>query len=305
MKAVLCRNATPFTPDGRLDESGFAEMMERFVDARVGVYIGTAGSGESHALSNAELHRLYRIGVEVGAGRIPVYANPPEQHTPAATIEQSLIAANAGIEVVNVYGPAGWHGFKPTDAELLAFFDEVLSAVQHPVALNPNGTMGYVPSVKVVAEITRRHRQVVHINLATEGDAYYLAMRDALDPSIRLYVNMAGSAQLLQLGAAGVLTAEATIIPRTFRRYLDGFEARDIEGMNRAYAECLRFSQYVRKWGPSNARWLKMAARVLGLPGGGGLRPPYRFPPDDQMQTFADGLGALGIPEIDELLRAK
>ncbi|MEJ0097563.1 MAG: hypothetical protein WDM84_06020 [Bauldia sp.] len=115
---------------------------------------------------------------------------------------------------------------------------------------------------------------------------------------------MAGSAALLNMGASGILTAEATLIPKTFRRYLDHFEKGEIDAMNGEYRHCVRLGQFVRAWGPSNARWLKMAMRVLKLPGGeGGLRPPYRMPPDAELRKFAEGLLALGIPEIQEQAR--
>ncbi|MEJ0097561.1 MAG: dihydrodipicolinate synthase family protein [Bauldia sp.] len=105
-RTILCRNATTFARNGDIDEDAFRAFMQRFVDADVGVYIGTAGSGESHALSRDELFRLYSIGVEVCRGKVPVNANPPEQHTAKATLEQTLVAAKAGVDVVNIYGPA-------------------------------------------------------------------------------------------------------------------------------------------------------------------------------------------------------
>ena len=53
------------------------------------------------------------------------------------------------------------------------------------------------------------------------------------------------------------------------------------------------------------ANWLKMAMRVLKIPGWeGGLREPYRMPPDEEVQKFADGLLRLGLREIDEQARA-
>ena len=60
----------------------------------------------------------------------------------------------------------------------------------------------------------------------------------------------------------------------------------------------------VGKWGPSNPRWLKIAMKVLKLPGGeAGPRAPYRLPDQDELQRFADGLVKLGIPEINEQAR--
>jgi len=48
-----------------------------------------------------------------------------------------------------------------------------------------------------------------------------------------------------------------------------------------------------------------MAMRIFKLPGWqGGLREPYRMPPDEEVQRFQDGLLRLGLPEIEEQARA-
>lgn len=302
--SLVCRNPTPFALDGSFDEKGCRAMMERFAQADIGVYLGTAGSGESHTMTRDELARLYAIGVEVCKGRVPVYANPPEQHTARETLEHSRIAAEAGAEIVNVYGPAGKHGFKPTDAELLDFFETVLGKFDHPVALNPNPIIGYLPKPQIVAEICRRYPQVVAINFAGEGDGYFVALRDLVGERIALYVGLSGSANLLALGATGLISVEAMIAPKTTRAYLDHYLAGRTAEMAKVHAQCIRLGQYTRKWGPSNARWLKMAMRVLKLPGGTGtVRPPYLMPPEPELQAFAKDLVALGIPEIEEQAR--
>src|SRR5262249_19087715 len=110
MKSIplICRSATVFAPDGRFDEHTQRQFLQQFIESRHGIYVGSAGSGESHALTIDELKALYKAAVAECKGKIPVYANPPEQHTPAKTLEHSLIAAEAGAEVVNIYGPSSW-----------------------------------------------------------------------------------------------------------------------------------------------------------------------------------------------------
>src|SRR5690242_10640382 len=103
---LICRVATTFDAEGRLDEDAFRQYLQRFVDNKIGVYLASGGSGEGHALTLDELRHVYTIGVAVCRGKVPVYANPPEQHTAEATLEHSLIAVDAGVELVNVYGPS-------------------------------------------------------------------------------------------------------------------------------------------------------------------------------------------------------
>src|SRR5688572_22450083 len=130
---LYCRTATTFAPDGALDEDAFHQYLQRFIDARIGVYLASAGSGESGAMTADELRRVYRTGVDACKGKIPVHGNPPEKLSVRETLEHIRLAIEGGVEIVNVYGPAGWHGFRPTDDEVFAFFAELLSDLKHPV----------------------------------------------------------------------------------------------------------------------------------------------------------------------------
>jgi dihydrodipicolinate synthase/N-acetylneuraminate lyase len=302
---LLCRTATTFRPDKTLDEDALAAFLTRLVDCDLGVYLGSAGSGEGHALSPDELRRVYRIGVEVSGDRVQANANPPEQHTVANTIAHAQIAIDAGINVINLYGPTTWHGFKPNDAELTAYFDEVLAEIKHPIALAPNPIIGYTPSPALVADICNRHHQVVAVNLAGLRDSYFLQVQDALTRDVEIYVPFMSSLHTLGMGATGLLGAEANILPKTFRRYIDLYQAeeRDEAELATVYAHLLRFNAYVAPWHTSSPRWIKMAMLALDLPGAaGGVRDPYRLAGAEELDRFATGLAKLQIPELDEML---
>jgi 4-hydroxy-tetrahydrodipicolinate synthase len=299
-----CRTVTTFDADQHLDERALGAFLERLVQANLGLYLGSGGSGEGHALTPDELSRVYRVGVEVAAGRVAANANPPEQHTVSATVAHAELAIKAGVDVVNIYGPTTWHGFKPTEDELEAYFDDVLGLVQHPVALAPNPIIGYTPSAPLIARLCDRHHQVQSINLAGLRDDYFLRLKDALHRDVDVYVPFRSSLHTLGLGAAGLLGAEANILPRTFRRYLDLYQAGD-DRLAAVYAELLRFSDFVAPWQAASPRWLKMAMTVLRLPGAaGGTRVPYRPAPPAELARFRAGLEALEVTEIRERLAA-
>ena len=291
---------------GELDEEAFRRFLQRFVDAKLGVYLASAGSGEGHALKWEELKRVYEIGVAVCKGKIPVNANPPEQHTARMAREHTLLAIAAKVDVVNVYGPASWHGFKPTDQEYLAYYDDVLNGIHYPIAIAPNPVIGYMPSPALIVEVCRKHRQVVAVNLSGVGTDYFLELKALLPrQDVEIYVPFPDSFNTLQLGGTGLVSMEGNILPKTFRRYLDCYEQKRFDEMASIYADISRFIRYVRRWQSSTPRWLKMAMRILKLPGWeGGVREPYRMPPDAEVQKFADGLLGLGLPEIEEQARA-
>jgi 4-hydroxy-tetrahydrodipicolinate synthase len=302
---LICRTATTFAPDGSLDVAAQEQFLQRLVDCGLGLYLASAGSGEGHALDQDEIRRLYQVGVSVGGGRVPVNANPPEAHTSRRSIEHAQLAAGCGVDAVNIYGPTAWHGFRPTDSELMAYYDEVFAEVRHPTALAPNPVIGYTPSPRVIADICAKHHQVVAVNLAGLNDYYFIQLQDALTRPVEIFVPFMSSLHTLSMGAAGLLGAEANILPRTFRQYLDLHAAGRLGELGEVYAHLYRFSRFVSPWHSASPRWIKMAMAVLGLPGGrGGPRGPYRMPGPDELERFAADLSALGIPEITDLLAA-
>jgi dihydrodipicolinate synthase/N-acetylneuraminate lyase len=303
---LFCRIATPFTKTGEFDEEALRKFLQRFIKSKIGIYLGSAGGGESHALTWQELQRIYEIGVEECGGKIPVYANPPEQYTVRATREYISQAIEAGVDLVSIYGLASRHGMKPTDLELALYFKEVLAGVKHPMSLAVNQPiMGYMPKPAVIADVCNKHHQIQAINLSHGSDGFFLQLKDRLKRDIPIYVHLGGSLNKLTMGARGIFGTEANLIPKTQRSYLDAYESRDFRKLGRVYADLTRFNEHVLQWYPSVARAIKMGMRLLKLPGGeGGLREPYRMPPAKEYKRFADGLLRLGIPEIEAQARA-
>jgi dihydrodipicolinate synthase/N-acetylneuraminate lyase len=296
--------ATVFARDGRFDESTMRRYLQRQIEARLGVYLGSGGNGETHAMSVEELSRLYGVGVEECKGKVPVHANLPEEHTAEQTIAQARIAVAAGVEALHLYTVEGRHGYVPTEAELIGYFDDVLAAIQHPVVIAVNPTMGYIPRPQVIAEICRRHEQVIAVRLSAQRDIYLLNVQDALGRAIHCHWQLgSGALDPLALGTS-LFAAEANVIPQTFRRFVDLAQAGQLAAAGEVLGQIRRFNQLVMEWGPC-ARWIKMAMKFLKLPGWeGGLRRPYLMPTDDVVIDFGERLLQLRIPEIDAMARA-
>ncbi len=303
--SLYCFAATPFTTAGEVDEDALRQFLQRFIDARIGVYLGSGGGGEGHALTVPELRRVYEIGVETCKGKIPVHANPPEQHTARLAREHVALAIDAGIEVVHLYHFPGWHGMRPTDPEIVAYYESVISATKHPMTISVNPSMGYTPKASLIAGICNKYPHIVAAKLSSVPDAYLADLMEMVKRDISYHVQPAGSMNALAMGVDGIFSTEANIVPKTLRLYLDLYEQGRFDESAAAYADLRRFDQYVRKWNPSIPRWIKMGMKALKLPGGeGGPRAPYRLPPPEEMERFTEGLLKLRVPEIEEQARA-
>ena len=128
-----------------------------------------------------------------------------------------------------MYTLEGRHGMKPTDRELITYFDDVLSVIDHPVCIAVNPTIGYIPKPAVVAEIVRRHPQVSAVRLSHQPEIYLIDLQDMIDREIAYYFQFnSGTLGPLALGAT-LFSAEANILPKTFRQFLDLYEAGKLD----------------------------------------------------------------------------
>jgi 4-hydroxy-tetrahydrodipicolinate synthase len=300
---ALCHNVTTFTSDGEFDEDAYRQSVNRLVESRIGISAASGGSGESHALNVDELRRVYRASVEEAKGKVPVESNQPEQHTAKLTIEHARIAIEEGVDSVGLYGPSGLHGYRADDEEFAHFFDVVLAEIKHPVMLNANPMMaGAKPAT--IAAIANKHPQVVAFtNSGQTGDGYFIALQDALERDIEIYVGIQGSMNTFAMGAAGNMVGIGNIVPKTVRRYQDAWDAGDLAAASAAYRDLRRFEDYTKQWKAAWPRAYKMSMRIFKLPGST-LHEPYLPASDAELEKFQRGLLALDIPEINQLARA-
>lgn len=296
--------ASIFSPDGGLDVPGFQGYLRRQIDAKLGVYLGSGGNGETHAMTPDELSQMYRLGVETCRGKVAVHANLPEEHTAEATIAQARLAVEAGVAALHLYTLEGRHGYRPTDRELMGYFDDVLSEITHPVVIAVNPTMGYIPKPGTLAAIINRHPTIIGARLSSQPQIYMIDLQDSVNRPIEYHWQFgSGTLDPLAMGAT-LFAAEANILPATFRRLIDHYEAGRMTEAGKALADMRRFNRLIMQWGPC-ARWIKACMKIFKLPGWeGGLRKPYLMPPDDELATFTTALLRLRIPEVDAMARA-
>src|SRR5580704_16023402 len=127
---------TPFDREGRLDEDGLRRHLRRLGTAGLIVYLAGSGSGEGNALSLAETRRVFEVGVEELKGKTSVRAMGVEPRTANQLIEIAGIAAETGLDAMQVYSLDAGHGVKPSDRELEQYFTDILEAIKLPAILS-------------------------------------------------------------------------------------------------------------------------------------------------------------------------
>jgi dihydrodipicolinate synthase/N-acetylneuraminate lyase len=162
--------------------------------------------------------------------------------------------------------------------------------------------VGYVTPVDLVAKLTRDYPLVREINIMGPPMSYFVQLRDQARPDVKLNTGIANLLLSLPLGANGCLCAEPNIIPKVCRAVVDHWVKGDQQAAGEALTNVIRFGNIVNQWAPSTARWIKMALKILDLPGGNGVvREPYLLPGEADQKKMADQFAAMGLKELEGL----
>lgn len=263
---------TPFTEDGTLDEDGLRAHCRRLADAGIGVYLGGSGSGEGYTLSATELRRVLEIGVEELQGRVPVRAMGVEPRTAAEMIGVARVAADVGVDAVQVYSLDMGHGNRPGPAELERYLSDVLDAAELPVVLSSHQAAGYYLPPDLLDRLLDRYDLIVGVHCTNLDVSYLVRVLDAVGG--RADVHVGGPAQALPclaLGGQGFLSSEGNLAPRLCVAVVDAYARGDLAASHDAWARVFRLFTETRRLGGIVAT--KAALSVLGL-AGGAPRPP-------------------------------
>lgn len=201
---------TPFTAEGKLDETTFRRLVKRQIDRGITFLVPCGTTGESPTLSHDEKLRIVKITVEESAGRVPVVAGAGGYDT-AEVIgmvqEFTALGADAILSVTPYYN-------KPSQAGLIAHYHAVAAATKLPIILysvmprtNVNIEvptvleLAQIPNIIGVKEASGNIGQIASIIHRAPKDFLVLSGDDAI------------TLPLVALGGHGVISVASNEIP--------------------------------------------------------------------------------------------
>jgi len=260
---------TPFKKDLSLDEEGLRRLVRSQVENRIHGIAPLGVTGESPALTDAEVARLVEIVVDEAGGRCRVAPD-----TCSCNLEQTMsrvrLYADLGCDYAVVFAP---FLVLPTQEGLIDFYRRVADASRIPVIVH-----NAPERVGVNVEPKTYGKLIGHGNIIATKDG-----NKQLDHLAKILCLARGSTfsvftgkdttcfPLMSFGGSGVFTVAGNILPAVMRDLVDFFlqgkteEARQLHFKYYELFEALRLE--------TNPMAVKEALALLGLPGGP-LRPP-------------------------------
>jgi dihydrodipicolinate synthase/N-acetylneuraminate lyase len=292
---------TQFDQNGAVDETAFRAHLRRLRDAGVGVYVAGSASGEGFSLTPDEVDRVLAISIEELKGHVSVRAMGCEVRHAEETKDFLRRIAHHPVDAVHIFPPEMGHATKPTEAELLAYYTDVIATTRLPVILSCYQTLGFdVPPSLIDSLLHRFQRQIVGFFYGGHDVRYLSRMIEAFADKIE--VHCAGPAHALttlSLGGHGFMGHEGNLAPKLAHSVITAFEQGDHATLRSSFSRLMAISRiHYRHGGPVRA--MKPLLDALGLQGGTVRLPRMAIGSKALEGVLRDTL-ALNIPELQGL----
>ncbi len=215
---------TPFR-EGAIDHRALDELVDYVIAGGVHGLVPCGTTGESPTLSPEEQADVIRAVAKRAGGRVPVAAGAGTNDT-AKTVSLSKAAVRAGADGLMIVAP---YYNRPNQRGLYQHFSEVARGVDVPILLyNIPGRCGVEIANETIARLHEEHSNIVAVKHATgsiDGASELAAMSHIAilsgDDTLTL--------PLMSLGAVGVVSVVANLLPRETASMVDAALADDWE----------------------------------------------------------------------------
>jgi 4-hydroxy-tetrahydrodipicolinate synthase len=229
---------TPFTAEGRIDESAFRNVVRFTLSKGVhGVCVG-GSTGEGHTLKTEELARLIEITTEEVDGRVPVVAGVIANSTGDA-IERSKAVARfpiAALQVTPVH-----YVFKPSEDATVDHFARLTDAVDVPVVIYNVIPWNYL-SPSLLVRIMSGNPGVIGVKQSA-GDLKLMADLMLTVPAGKIVLTAVDALLYpsFAIGAHGTIAANPAAVPGVCVALWDAVQRGDHGSAHEIHRALLRF----------------------------------------------------------------
>lgn len=289
LKGSLVAIVTPFKDDV-LDENGLRQNLRFLIKNGSHGIVPCATTGESPSLSDDEYERIIKITVDETAGKLPIIAGAGTNST-TKTIKLMHRAQDFGATALLVVTP---YYNKPSAEGLFRHYQAVSAETDLPIVIyNVPGRTGTNILPTTVSRLARECKNIVAIKEAS-GNLEQISELALLLPEN--FAILSGDDSLtfpmLAIGAQGVISVCANILPREVSQMCERFFAGDIEQARALHLKM--FPVMKALFIESNPVPLKKAMELMGLAAGKPRLPLAEISPENT-RLLKDKLVEFGI----------
>lgn len=278
---------TPFNADGSVNYDKLGELIEFHIKNHTDALCILGTTGEASTLEFDEEEKIVKFAVEKAAKRIPLIFGSGSNSTKTA-IDYTVKYANMGADALLVITP---YYNKTNESGMIKHFQAVADASPKPIIMyNVPGRTGCSISVHAV-EVLSKHPNIIGIKEASGDLTYAGKIARYLNDDFRMYSgNDDIVVPLLSIGASGVISVWANIMPQTVHDMVFDYLNGDVRKAAKTQLEYLDLIHGL--FLETNPIPVKAAMNYLGY-NVGALRAPL----DEMSQGKFDVLK----PELDKM----
>lgn len=250
---------TPFKENGEVDEDKIREFVNYHIENGTAGIVPCGTTGEAPTLTFSEHEKVIKIVVEEVKGRIKVIAGAGSNNTDRAielTKYAKKLGADAALSTCPYYN-------KPTQRGLYEHYRKIAEEAKFPIMLyNVPGRTGTNIEAETVARLAEIP-EIVAIKEATGSLEQMIKIQDLCGDKIEI---LSGEDHLilpmLSIGAKGVVSVVANIMPREMSELISSFLNREFEKAYNLHTKLYEVSRNMFIEG--NPVTVKAAMNILG-----------------------------------------
>ena len=231
---------TPFKENGEVDEDKIRELVNYHIENGTAGIVPCGTTGEAPTLTFSEHEKVIKIVVEEVKGKIKVIAGAGSNNTDRAielTKYAKKLGADAALSTCPYYN-------KPTQRGLYEHYRKIAEEAKFPIMLYN------VPEIVAIKEATGSLEQMIKIQDLCGDKIEILSGEDHL------------ILPMLSIGAKGVVSVVANIMPREMSELISSFLNREFEKAYNLHTKLYEVSRNMFIEG--NPVTVKAAMNILG-----------------------------------------
>ncbi len=209
-QGVLPALVTPFTKDGKIDETALKKLVDFQINNHVDGLVPVGTTGESPTLSPEECEVVIRTVVDQARGRVPVIAGTGANSTEKAihlTRKAKELGVTASLQVAPYYN-------KPTQEGFYRHFTAIADSVDIPLIIyNIPGRTGKNIENSTMLKLAE-HKNIVAVK---EASGSIPQMMDLIAQKPDSFTVLSGDDNLtfplMALGGKGVISVACNLVP--------------------------------------------------------------------------------------------